>query len=77
MDLQKIEQHLQGQLAHLDELSASPDHIVTFDEYKAIYDTLIALRQAQALERQTHALENIADLLHAFDEFGFPVKNRR
>ena len=67
MDLQKIEQHLHGQLAHLDELSASPDHIVTFDEYKAVYDTLIALRQAQSLESINHWIQLISHRLDDID----------
>ena len=58
MTLEEIERRLQMHLEELDEANASPDYIVTFDKYKAVYDTLIALKQAQALERIATQLED-------------------
>ncbi len=65
--LVEIANHLQGQLDHLDKLSTSDDHIVGFDQYKAVYDTLIALRQAQALARIATQLEGQVALLQGDD----------
>jgi hypothetical protein len=68
--LVKIANHLQGQLDHLDKLSASDDHIVSFDQYKAVYDTLIALRQAQASEQQAEQLARIAVAVELLERGG-------
>lgn len=67
MKLEQIEQAILAELNSLEVMSKRPDlHIVDFDRYKPLYDMLIALRQAQALQE-------IADYMHNFHMNGFPV----
>jgi hypothetical protein len=69
MTLEQIEQAIEAELNGLEVMSKRPDlHIVDFDRYKPLYDMLIALRQAQALER-------IANQIDGFRISGFPVEN--